>query len=205
MEAKKILMQLLKDKVMDCESCMLWKCRNHVVFGNGDMTARLMIVNGAPGISEDDSGRVLMGETGAKLDKIFKYYKLKDKDVFITHSVCCRTPDNRYPLYSEEIEKCNHRLACQIAIIKPTIILSLGFIAAQALLGIEMCKDNGSLLYISSLFNKTHTVKVDDQEFPVIVSYPMSRLLEENCSDSVKAETKTHWDRTIGFLDLKDG
>ena len=204
MEAKKILMQLLKDKVMGCEVCMLHKGRNHVVFGNGDMTARLMIVNGAPGISEDDSGRVLMGETGAKLDKIFKYYKLKDKDVFITHAVCCRPPDDRDPLFEEEIEKCNHRLACQIGIIRPTIILSLGFISTQALLGIEICKNDGSLTYISDLFNTTHTVKVDDQEFPVIVSYPISRLLEESCDDSVKAEVKTHWDRAIGFLDIQN-
>jgi DNA polymerase len=210
MKTKKILMGLLKDKIECCEACMLCKGRNHVVFGNGATNADLMIVGEAPCVSEDDSGRVLMGETGAKLDKILKYYKLNDKDVFITNAVCCRPPNDRYPLFEEEIVPCRHRLACQISIIRPKVILGLGPISHISLLGnseyydylrsVDVCKEGGSF---DALLNKMHIVEVDGEEYPTFFSYSPSYLLRESSDDSVKTKAKVHWDRVVGFLDIQ--
>lgn len=199
MKAKKILFNLLKDRVGGCKACRLHESRQNVVFGQGSLDARLMIVGEGPGSDEDASGEPFVGKAGKKLDTILKYYKINREDVFITNTVCCRPPENRNPLYEEEIIPCGHRLACQIAIIRPTVILGLGSISAQALLGHDFCKEAGSL---SSLFNTMHMVDVDNQEFPVIVSYHPSYLLRKSKDELVKQKCKNHWDRVVAFLDV---
>ena len=211
MKAKPILMQLLKDKVTGCEDCMLHKCRNHVVFGEGSVDSKLMIVGEAPGNNEDEQGAPFVGKSGKKLDQILKYYKISRDNVFITNAVCCHTPDNRDPLYEEEIVPCRHRLACQIALIQPKVILGLGPISRFSLLGydesykylqsVDVCKEAGSF---NALLNKMYIVDVDGVEYPTFFSYHPSYLLRESSDASIKAEAKTHWDRVMGFLDIQN-
>jgi DNA polymerase len=59
---------------------------------------------------------------------------LAREEVYITNVVKSRPPENRDPL-PEEIEACLPYLKMQIAAIQPQVIVTLGRIAAQALLG----------------------------------------------------------------------
>ena len=197
MKAKKILFKLLKDKVIECKACRLHESRQGVVFGKGNINADLMIIGGWPGAAEDALDEPFVGKAGKKLYSILKYYKLNKEDVFLTNAVCCSTPENRCPLYEEEVAMCRHRLGCQISIIQPKLIVGLGPLAAQALMGYNTCKEAGEL------FNKTHTINVDDQEFTAIMSYDPSYLLEKSDDRSVKTNAQRHWDRIVGFLDIK--
>lgn len=201
MKAKKILFRLLRDRIMECTACRLSESSGKNAFGIGSIDAKLMIVGGWPGAAEDASDEPFAGEAGKKLYSILKYYKLSKEDVFITNAVCCSTPENRYPLYEEEVAICRHRLGCQISIIKPTLIVGLGPIAAQALLGYDLYKEAGNL---SALFNKMHMIDIDNDKFPVIMSYHPLYLLEHSDDGSVKAKAKTHWDRAMGFLDIEN-
>jgi DNA polymerase len=58
----------------------------------------------------------------------------RERNCFIANTVKCRPPGNRDPL-PEETAACAPFLARQLALLKPQVILAVGRIAAQTLLG----------------------------------------------------------------------
>ena len=124
---------LFKEEVEQCRKCQLSKTRNKVVFGDGDMHAKLMFVGEAPGYDEDRKGLPFVGEAGMLLTKIIEAMGLKRKDVYICNILKCRPPSNRNPL-PEEISLCIEYLHKQIDQIQPKVICGLGKVASQALL-----------------------------------------------------------------------
>jgi DNA polymerase len=131
---KKTELALLKKRVIECQKCPLAKIRNNVVFGEGDMDARLMFIGEAPGYEEDLQGRPFVGEGGMLLTRIIESMGLKREDVYICNILKCRPPENRSPL-PEEISFCIDYLYRQIEYIQPKIICGLGKFASQTLLG----------------------------------------------------------------------
>jgi len=67
------------------------------------------------------------------LTEMLRAMQLSREDVFITHIVKCRPPEDRDPRV-KELEACEHYLQRQIALVKPKIIIALGRVAAQKLL-----------------------------------------------------------------------
>jgi len=124
---------LLKNTLVDCKKCPLSKERKNVVFGEGNIHARLMFVGEAPGHEEDIQGRPFVGEAGMLLTKIIEAMNLKREDVYICNILKCRPPQNRNPL-PEEISSCIDYLYRQIEFIKPEVICGLGKFASQTLL-----------------------------------------------------------------------
>jgi DNA polymerase len=61
---------------------------------------------------------------------------LKRKDVYIANIVKCCPPNNRNP-EEDEVASCRPFVEEQIDMIKPKVIVCLGMVAAQALLGGE--------------------------------------------------------------------
>ena len=55
-------------------------------------------------------------------------------EAYISNTVKCRPPGNRNP-EADELAACAPFLAAQLAVIQPKVILSLGSVATQALLG----------------------------------------------------------------------
>jgi uracil-DNA glycosylase len=70
---------------------------NHLVFGEGDPDADLMIVGEAPGEDEDLSGRPFVGRAGQLLDKVLASVDIDRGDVYVTNLVKFRPPANRNP------------------------------------------------------------------------------------------------------------
>ncbi|MBU1006907.1 MAG: uracil-DNA glycosylase [Candidatus Omnitrophica bacterium] len=126
-------LSLLKNKVMGCRKCQLAKSRNNLVFGEGNMKARLMFVGEAPGREEDRLGRPFVGEAGTLLTKIIEAMGMKREDVYICNILKCRPPQNRNPM-PEEISECIGHLYAQIECVKPKVICGLGKFASQTLL-----------------------------------------------------------------------
>ena len=120
--------------VLDCRKCNLARTRRHIVFGIGNPHANLMLIGEAPGRDEDLQGEPFVGKAGQLLDKILAAIGFRREDVYIGNILKCRPPDNRDPL-PEETALCMPILRRQIEIIQPKIILALGRIAAQVLLG----------------------------------------------------------------------
>ncbi len=123
----------LEKKVRQCKKCPLAKTRKNVVFGRGDIHARLMFIGEAPGYAEDLQGEPFVGEAGMLLTKIIEAMGFKRKDVYIGNILKCRPPQNRNPL-PEEISECIDYLYKQIEYIEPEVICGLGKFASQTLL-----------------------------------------------------------------------
>jgi len=126
----------LFEKVKGCRRCKLWQGRTHVVFGEGDLKARIMFVGEAPGEEEDRLGRPFVGRAGRLLDELMERAGLKRQEVYIANVLKCRPPSNRDP-EEDEIEACKEYLFAQIAIIKPKVIVTLGRYALRVLSGGE--------------------------------------------------------------------
>ena len=133
---KDVRLSLVKNAVSHCQKCPLGKMRRNIVFGSGNMNARLMFIGEAPGHDEDMQAMPFVGEAGILLTKIIEAMGIKREDVYICNILKCRPPQNRNPL-PEEISMCIDYLYAQIDIIKPKIICALGKFASQTLLGIE--------------------------------------------------------------------
>jgi len=91
-------MELLKKVILLCTRCELSRSRNHVIFGEGNPNAGILIIGEAPGRDEDLQGRPFVGKSGQLLDKILAACGFtRDEHVFISNIVKCRPPDNRVP------------------------------------------------------------------------------------------------------------
>lgn len=132
-KGKKTNLSLLKSDAAHCHKCNLARNRKSVVFGAGNINARLMFIGEAPGYEEDIQGMPFVGEAGRLLTKIIESMGLKRDDVYICNILKCRPPQNRNPL-PEEITLCIDYLYKQIEYIKPKIICGLGKFASQTLL-----------------------------------------------------------------------
>ena len=127
--------ETLKDQVINCKKCALAETRTHVIFGEGNSLAPMLIIGEAPGQDEDLEGRPFVGRSGQLLDKIlhacgFNRYQ----HVFISNVVKCRPPGNRSPS-PEEIRLCKPYLLRQIDLINPKILILLGATALKSMVG----------------------------------------------------------------------
>ena len=96
-----------------------------VVFGDGDPTAEMVFVGEAPGKKEDEQGIPFVGAAGKLLGQLLESIGLTRKDVYITNIVKYRTPNNRDRL-PNEVQAFLPYLRRQIAVIQPTLIVTLG-------------------------------------------------------------------------------
>lgn len=117
----------------ECRACSLCEGRNTVVFGSGDPGARLMFVGEGPGAEEDRQGLPFVGAAGELLTKIIAAIGLRRDQVYIANMVKCRPPENRDP-HPDELAACRSYVEQQIDLVQPVVLVTLGRIAAQALL-----------------------------------------------------------------------
>ena len=127
----------LAETALGCELCRLCKGRNKVVFGTGHPNADLLLIGEGPGANEDREGLPFIGAAGKLLTKILQAIELDRDQVYITNVVKCRPPNNRNP-QPDEAAACRRYLDRQIELIRPRIILALGKVAAQTLLGNDL-------------------------------------------------------------------
>jgi DNA polymerase len=124
----------LAAEVAECRRCRLCEGRNRTVFGDGDPHARLMLIGEGPGAEEDRTGLPFVGRAGELLTKIIQAIDLRREQVYIANIVKCRPPGNREP-QPDEVAACRGYLEAQIDAIRPGVIVALGRVAAQSLLG----------------------------------------------------------------------
>ena len=122
-------------EVAECTQCPeLVANRTHTVPGQGSPYAKIMFIGEGPGQDEDVQGLAFVGRAGQLLTKMIESIGMTREEVFIANIVKCRTPGNRQPA-PDEAATCAPYLARQIAIIRPKVIVALGGVAAQNLLG----------------------------------------------------------------------
>jgi uracil-DNA glycosylase family 4 len=125
----------LREEVLHCSKCGLSQTRQHVIFGEGNPHAGILIIGEAPGHDEDMIGRPFVGKSGQLLDKILAACGFtRQEHVFISNIVKCRPPGNRPPT-PEEAATCIPWLYRQIDLIDPKIMILLGATALKYMAG----------------------------------------------------------------------
>jgi uracil-DNA glycosylase len=127
----------LAEVVAGCRRCRLCEGRQKTVFGSGDPNADLMFIGEGPGAEEDRQGLPFVGRAGELLTRIIEAIGMTRDQVYIANIVKCRPPGNRDP-QPDEVAACRSYLERQIALIRPRLIVALGRIAAQTLLGNDL-------------------------------------------------------------------
>ena len=164
----------LKSSVSACTACVLHKARKQAVLGVGDERAEWLFVGEGPGAEEDERGEPFVGQAGKLLDNMLAAIALKrGNNVYIANVVKCRPPGNRTP-EPAEAHACEPYLTRQIELIRPRLIVALGKVAAQNLLGIEAT--------LASLRGRVHQYRGT----PLIVTYHPAYLLR-NLADKSKS------------------
>jgi uracil-DNA glycosylase len=131
----------LRERVCGCTKCAhLARTRTQTVFGVGNPEAEIMFIGEAPGADEDQQGEPFVGRAGQLLTKIIKAMGFPREDVYIANILKCR-PDmpagsfgNRAPTPAE-MQMCRPYLVEQIDIIQPKVLVALGAVAVEGLLG----------------------------------------------------------------------
>jgi len=131
------LWQALREEVLTCTRCPLHLTRTQGVFGVGPQLADWLVVGEAPGAEEDRRGEPFVGAAGQLLDAMLKAIGLdRTSNVYIANVLKSRPPGNRDPK-PDEVSACMPYLQRQIELLRPKIMLAVGRIAAQSLLGTD--------------------------------------------------------------------
>jgi DNA polymerase len=127
----------MAEVVAACRRCRLCEGRQKTVFGSGNPNADLMFIGEGPGAEEDRQGLPFVGRAGELLTRIIEAIGMTRDQVYIANIVKCRPPGNRDP-QPDEVAACRSYLERQIALVRPRLLVALGRIAAQTLLGNDL-------------------------------------------------------------------
>ena len=127
----------LKKKIELIKNCDLKKNATNLVFGDGNINSKIMIIGEGPGANEDIEGKPFVGRAGKLLDKMLYAIQLDRTKVYISNVVNYRPPGNRKPT-EEEIKRYLPYLKSHIEVINPKILLLLGSTALNTLVGNEV-------------------------------------------------------------------
>jgi uracil-DNA glycosylase family protein len=141
----------LRAAVQECHACDLWACATQAVFGEGRARAQAMLVGEQPGDREDREGAPFVGPAGHVLDKALEEAGIVREQVYLTNVV----KHFRYRARGKrrihqrptaaQIAACRPWLDAELAVVHPRVLVPLGAVAAQALLGsrVRVTRDRG--------------------------------------------------------------
>jgi DNA polymerase len=124
-----------------CRACDLWKLGTQTVFGEGPRSAKTMLVGEQPGDVEDKAGEPFVGPAGRILDEALAAAGIDRRSVYLTNAVkhFKWRPKGKRRIHEKpnttEIRACQHWLELELKLIEPKLVVALGAVAAQALLG----------------------------------------------------------------------
>ncbi len=131
----------LRREAEACRRCDLWRHAGRLVFGEGPVPARIVLVGEQPGEVEDRTGRPFVGPAGRLLDRALAEAGLDRARLYVTNAVkhFKFTSRGRRRFHTRpdagEIAACRPWLLREIEIVDPEIVALLGATAARALLG----------------------------------------------------------------------
>ncbi|MBL8286595.1 MAG: UdgX family uracil-DNA binding protein [Rubrivivax sp.] len=130
-----------RERAAHCRQCPIGAHATQVVFGEGPLPARLMLVGEQPGDREDLQGRPFVGPAGRLLMRALADLGWPREALYLTNAVkhfkyalrgkrrMHKTPAQR------EADICLQYLEAEIELVAPEVIVALGATAARQLLG----------------------------------------------------------------------
>jgi DNA polymerase len=131
----------VRDAAKGCRACHLYKPATQTVFGEGPARAQVMMVGEQPGDVEDLAAHPFVGPAGKLLDRALAEAGIDRSIVYLTNVVkhFKFEPRGKRRIHKKpngaEIGACRPWLDTEIALVKPRVLVCLGAVAAQALLG----------------------------------------------------------------------
>ena len=184
------LLDPIRERVCACTKCAHLACsRTQTVFGVGNPDADLMFIGEAPGVDEDQQGEPFVGRAGQLLTKIIKAMNFAREDVYIANIIKCR-PDmpsgsfgNRAPT-TKEMQTCRPYLVEQINVIQPKVLVALGAVAVEGLLGMR-----GTMRELRGRWHAYNSI-------PLMITYHPAYLLR----NQAPSEKRKVWEDMLEVL-----
>jgi DNA polymerase len=132
--------EALREEAMGCTRCHLYKCATQTVFGEGAVSAKLMLVGEQPGDQEDLAGQPFVGPAGQMLDRALEEAGVERGTTYVTNAVKHFKFEQRGKrrIHSKpsgpEIEACRWWIDQERMLIRPPVTVALGATAARSLL-----------------------------------------------------------------------
>ncbi len=191
LQAEKIAsLGAIRERVRACTKCAHLACsRTQTVFGVGNPDADLMFIGEAPGMDEDQQGEPFVGRAGQLLTKILKAMNFTRENVYIANILKCRpdTPRGSFgnrPPTATEMQTCRPYLVEQIDIIQPNVLVALGAVAVDGLLGLRRS--------MRELRGRWH----DYNGIPLMITYHPAYLLR----NQAPSEKRKVWEDMLQVL-----
>ena len=122
-----IELEQINRQIKNCSYCRLHKTRINAVCGEGIIPSKFMFIAQAPGRTEDKEGKMFIGPSGKVFDNLLSHTDLKRSSFYMSNLIKCFLPKCRKP-HQDEIETCYKLyLKKEIDIVKPEIIVTLGY------------------------------------------------------------------------------
>jgi uracil-DNA glycosylase len=135
-------LKTLREAAAGCRACPLWADATQTVFGEGPEDAGLVLVGEQPGDAEDRAGHPFVGPAGRVLDRALEQAGIERDAVYLTNAVKhfrWRAGRGKRRIHQRpdavHINACRPWLEAELAVIAPEVLVCLGAVAAQALLG----------------------------------------------------------------------
>ncbi|HKA26053.1 MAG TPA: UdgX family uracil-DNA binding protein [Gaiellaceae bacterium] len=134
-------LKTLREAAAGCQACPLWAHATETVFGEGSAGADVVFVGEQPGDREDVEGRPFVGPAGQLLDQALEEAGIDRSKVYVTNVVkhFKSKPQGKRRIHQKpnwrEITACRPWVDAELAVLKPRVLVCLGAVAAQALLG----------------------------------------------------------------------
>jgi len=134
-------LKTLREAAAGCQACSLWAHATETVFGEGSAGADVVFVGEQPGDREDVEGRPFVGPAGQLLDQALEEAGIDRSKVYVTNVVkhFKSKPQGKRRIHQKpnwrEITACRPWVDAELAVLKPRVLVCLGAVAAQALLG----------------------------------------------------------------------
>lgn len=141
-------LSVLRDAVQKCRGCDLYRYATQAVFGELETERNaakpkvsIMMIGEQPGDTEDKEGRPFVGPAGRLLDQCLEEAGIDRRNVYVTNTVKHFKWEARGKLRihkkpnMQEIHACRPWLEAELETLKPRLIVCLGAVAAQSLLG----------------------------------------------------------------------
>jgi len=138
----------LHEAAQHCQGCDLYRNATQAVFGELETGAdwarpkvQIMMIGEQPGDQEDKQGRPFVGPAGKLLDKCLEEADINRRKVYVTNAVkhFKWEPRGKLRIHKKpsvgEIRACRPWLEAELEIVRPELIVCLGAVAAQSLLG----------------------------------------------------------------------
>jgi DNA polymerase len=132
--------EALREDAMGCTRCHLYKHATQTVFGEGAVSAKLMLVGEQPGDQEDLAGKPFVGPAGQVLDRALEEAGVDRATTYVTNAVkhFKFEPRGKRRIHSKpqgpEIDACRWWIDQERMLIRPAVTVAMGATAARSLL-----------------------------------------------------------------------